>query len=315
MISVEISNDNLINLFGAFDCNARYVEEALSVRLIPCDGELKIEGKDEISEQRTEQLFVQLIRLIGMGFSVDEDKIRESVDLVLMDRPDDIVELSTHAVAVTAKGKAVYCKTIGQRHYVKMIGKKQLVFGVGPAGTGKTFLAVAMAVKEYKAGNVDKIILTRPAVEVGEKLGFLPGDLQDKVDPYLRPLYDALETMFGDTYAKLIERGVVEVAPLAYMRGRTLSNAFIILDEAQNTTNEQMKMFLTRMGENSRMVVTGDLTQTDLPLGATRGLPIALDVLRDVEEIAICRLNEKDVVRHKLVRKIVNAYEKSEKKQ
>jgi len=189
------------------------------------------------------------------------------------------------------------------------------VFGVGPAGTGKTFLAVAMAVKEYKAGNVDKIILTRPAVEVGEKLGFLPGDLQDKVDPYLRPLYDALETMFGDTYAKLIERGVVEVAPLAYMRGRTLSNAFIILDEAQNTTNEQMKMFLTRMGENSRMVVTGDLTQTDLPLGSTRGLPIALDVLRDVEEIAICRLNEKDVVRHKLVRKIVNAYEKSEKKQ
>jgi len=315
MISVEISNDNLINLFGAFDCNARYVEEALSVRLIPCDGELKIEGKDEISEQRAEQLFVQLIRLIGMGFSVDEDKIRESVDLVLMDRPDDIVELSTHAVAVTAKGKAVYCKTIGQRHYVKMIGKKQLVFGVGPAGTGKTFLAVAMAVKEYKAGNVDKIILTRPAVEVGEKLGFLPGDLQDKVDPYLRPLYDALETMFGDTYAKLIERGVVEVAPLAYMRGRTLSNAFIILDEAQNTTNEQMKMFLTRMGENSRMVVTGDLTQTDLPLGSTRGLPIALDVLRDVEEIAICRLNEKDVVRHKLVRKIVNAYEKSEKKQ
>jgi len=315
MISVEISNDNLINLFGAFDCNARYVEEALSVRLIPCDGELKIEGKDEISEQRAEQLFVQLIRLIGMGFSVDEDKIRESVDLVLMDRPDDIVELSTHAVAVTAKGKAVYCKTIGQRHYVKMIGKKPLVFGVGPAGTGKTFLAVAMAVKEYKAGNVDKIILTRPAVEVGEKLGFLPGDLQDKVDPYLRPLYDALETMFGDTYAKLIERGVVEVAPLAYMRGRTLSNAFIILDEAQNTTNEQMKMFLTRMGENSRMVVTGDLTQTDLPLGSTRGLPIALDVLRDVEEIAICRLNEKDVVRHKLVRKIVNAYEKSEKKQ
>jgi len=315
MISVEISNDNLINLFGAFDCNARYVEEALSVRLIPCDGELKIEGKDEISEQRAEQLFVQLIRLIGMGFSVDEDKIRESVDLVLMDRPDDIVELSTHAVAVTAKGKAVYCKTIGQRHYVKMIGKKEVVVGVGPAGTGKTFLAVAMAVKEYKAGNVDKIILTRPAVEVGEKLGFLPGDLQDKVDPYLRPLYDALETMFGDTYAKLIERGVVEVAPLAYMRGRTLSNAFIILDEAQNTTNEQMKMFLTRMGENSRMVVTGDLTQTDLPLGSTRGLPIALDVLRDVEEIAICRLNEKDVVRHKLVRKIVNAYEKSEKKQ
>ena len=250
-----------------------------------------------------------------MGFTVDEDKIRESVDLVLVDRPDDIVELSTHAVAVTAKGKAVYCKTIGQRHYVKMIGKKQLVFGVGPAGTGKTFLAVAMAVKEYKAGNVDKIILTRPAIEVGEKLGFLPGDLQDKVDPYLRPLYDALETMFGDTYAKLIERGVVEVAPLAYMRGRTLSNAFIILDEAQNTTNEQMKMFLTRMGENSKMVVTGDLTQTDLPIGSSKGLSIALDVLKDIEEIAICKLTEKDVVRHKLVRKIVNAYDKSEKKQ
>lgn len=315
MKSIDISNENLINLFGAYDCNARYIEEALSVRLIPCDGELKIEGSDEQAENRAEQLFVQLIRLIGMGFSVDEDKIRESVDLVLVDRPDDIIELSTHAVAVTAKGKAVYCKTIGQRHYVKMINKKQLVFGVGPAGTGKTFLAVAMAVKEYKAGNVDKIILTRPAIEVGEKLGFLPGDLQDKVDPYLRPLYDALETMFGDTYAKLIERGVVEVAPLAYMRGRTLSNAFIILDEAQNTTNEQMKMFLTRMGENSRMVVTGDLTQTDLPIGSSKGLSIALDVLKDIEEIAICKLTEKDVVRHKLVRKIVNAYDKSEKKQ
>ncbi len=314
MKSIEISNTNIIKLFGAFDKNAKLIERVMGVGLRADDGKLLVYSDDEEAEDRAIELFRSLIKLIGMGYDVDDEKIAESVDLAAIGRTDEIVELSTQPVAHTAKGKTIYAKTIGQRHYIKMIERKELVFGVGPAGTGKTFLAVAVAAREFKAGNIEKIILTRPAIEVGEKLGFLPGDLQDKVDPYLRPLYDALETMFGDTYDKLIERGVIEIAPLAYMRGRTLSNAFIILDEAQNTTDEQMKMFLTRMGENSKTVVNGDLSQVDLPKSIGRGLITALDVLDGMEEVAVCRLTEKDVVRNRLVRKIVNAYAKAEKK-
>ena len=312
MKSLEISHQNIIKLFGVFDRNAKLVENAMRVRLRAEDGKLVIEGESEEGEEAALCLYESLLHLIGMGYPVDDDKIETSIPLALEGRSYDIIELSTEAIAYTARGEAIRCKTLGQRHYVKTIGKKALTFGAGPAGTGKTFLAVAVAAREYKAGNVEKIILTRPAVEVGEKLGFLPGDLQDKVDPYLRPLYDALETMFGDTYERLIERGVIEIAPLAYMRGRTLSKAFIILDEAQNTTEEQMKMFLTRMGEGSRVVVNGDLGQSDLPGNIRRGFLTALKVLDGIEEIGVCRLTERDVVRNRLVRIIVGAYEKHE---
>ena len=218
-------------------------------------------------------------------------------------------------MGVTHRGKPIKCKTVGQKRYADAIKKDTVVFGVGPAGTGKTYLAVCLAVQAYKSKQVERIILTRPAVEAGEKLGFLPGDLQTKVDPYLRPLYDALQEMLGlETYTKLMERGSIEIAPLAYMRGRTLSNAFVILDEAQNTTREQMKMFLTRMGEGSKMVVTGDATQVDLPEGKKSGLVHAIGVLKDIDGIAICRLTDKDVVRHPLVMKIVRAYEQDSKR-
>ena len=298
MKSLEISHQNIIKLFGPFDRSAKLVEDAMHVRLRAEDGKLVISGENEECEAAALCLYESLLRLIGMGYPVNEEKIEASIPLAIEGRSDDIIELSTEAVAFTAKGEAIRCKTVGQRHYVKTICKKALTFGVGPAGTGKTFLAVALAAKEYKAGNVEKIILTRPAIEVGEKLGFLPGDLQDKVDPYLRPLYDALE-----------------IAPLAYMRGRTLSKAFVILDEAQNTTEEQMKMFLTRMGEGSRVVVNGDPGQSDLPKNVKRGLLTALDVLDGIEEIGVCRLTGRDVVRNRLVRIIVNAYDKHEKEE
>lgn len=313
MKSLEISNQNMIKLFGAYDRNVALIERRMNVKIVAAEGKMAVCGENEDDEDKVCELFAALIKLIGMGYNVTDDKVEESIDLALEGRTDDIIELSTRPIAHTARGEAIYCKTLGQRHYVKMIEKKPLVFGVGPAGTGKTFLAVAMAAKAFKAGDVQKIILTRPAIEVGEKLGFLPGDLQDKVDPYLRPLYDALETMFGDTYDRLIERGVIEIAPLAYMRGRTLSNAFIILDEAQNTTDEQMKMFLTRLGENSKMVVNGDVSQSDLPANVRRGLITALKVLSEVEEIAVATLTGKDVVRNRLVRKIVDAYDRAEK--
>ena len=310
MKRVEISAENLIKLFGPLDEYARLIEKGLSVRLVTTDGALEIIG-DEENEDRAEALIENLLKLGGMGFNITREKITTGIDLVLADKPDDIVSLSCEVVAVSAKGKYVRCKTVGQRYYVNAIKKNTLVFGVGPAGTGKTYLAVAMAVASYKAGEVQKIILTRPAIEAGEKLGFLPGDLQEKVDPYLRPLYDALQEMFGvDSYETLIERGIIELAPLAYMRGRTLNDAFIILDEAQNTTDEQMKMFLTRLGENSKMVVNGDLTQIDLPKG-TCGLKNAVEILKDIDSVQVCHLTEKDVVRHELVQKIVLAYEKN----
>ncbi len=312
--SIPITTESLLKLFGSLDENAIAVEKRLGVALRPRDGVLKIVGNDEVSVERAEGLINSLLTLIGKGVELTRERVSAAIDLALMDKPDEIVALSTDAVAVTARGKYIRCRTLGQRAYVSAIRKNTLTFGIGPAGTGKTYLAVAMAVAAYKSGSVDKIILTRPAIEAGEKLGFLPGDLQTKVDPYLRPLYDALQELFGvDNYATLIERGIIEIAPLAYMRGRTLSNAFIILDEAQNATNEQMKMFLTRFGEGSKVVVNGDLTQADLPRGVTGGLSRAVDILKDLEGVDVCVLTEKDVVRHELVQRIVLAYAEREK--
>lgn len=312
--SIPITTESLLKLFGSLDENAIAVEKRLGVALRPRDGVLKIVGNDEVNVERAEGLINSLLTLIGKGVELTRERVSAAIDLALMDKPDEIVALSTDAVAVTARGKYIRCRTIGQRAYVSAIRKNTLTFGIGPAGTGKTYLAVAMAVAAYKSGSVDKIILTRPAIEAGEKLGFLPGDLQTKVDPYLRPLYDALQELFGvDNYATLIERGIIEIAPLAYMRGRTLSSAFIILDEAQNATNEQMKMFLTRFGEGSKVVVNGDLTQVDLPKGVTGGLGRAVDILKDLEGVDVCVLTEKDVVRHELVQRIVLAYAEREK--
>lgn len=312
--SIPVTTESLLKLFGSLDENAIAVEKRLGVALRPRDGVLKIVGNDEVSVERAEGLIKSLLTLIGKGVELTRERVSAAIDLALMDKPDEIVALSTDAVAVTARGKYIRCRTLGQRAYVSAIRKNTLTFGIGPAGTGKTYLAVAMAVAAYKSGSVDKIILTRPAIEAGEKLGFLPGDLQTKVDPYLRPLYDALQELFGvDNYATLIERGIIEIAPLAYMRGRTLSNAFIILDEAQNATNEQMKMFLTRFGEGSKVVVNGDLTQVDLPKGVTGGLSRAVEILKGLEDVDVCVLTEKDVVRHELVQRIVLAYAAREK--
>lgn len=312
--SIPVTTESLLKLFGSLDENAIAVEKRLGVALRPRDGVLKIVGNDEVSVERAEGLIKSLLTLIGKGVELTRERVSAAIDLALMDKPDEIVALSTDAVAVTARGKYIRCRTLGQRAYVSAIRKNTLTFGIGPAGTGKTYLAVAMAVAAYKSGSVDKIILTRPAIEAGEKLGFLPGDLQTKVDPYLRPLYDALQELFGvDNYATLIERGIIEIAPLAYMRGRTLSNAFIILDEAQNATNEQMKMFLTRFGEGSKVVVNGDLTQVDLPKGVTGGLSRAVEILKELEGVDVCVLTEKDVVRHELVQRIVLAYAAREK--
>ena len=312
--SIPVTTESLLKLFGSLDENAIAVEKRLGVALRPRDGVLKIVGNDEVSVERAEGLIKSLLTLIGKGVELTRERVSAAIDLALMDKPDEIVALSTDAVAVTARGKYIRCRTLGQCAYVSAIRKNTLTFGIGPAGTGKTYLAVAMAVAAYKSGSVDKIILTRPAIEAGEKLGFLPGDLQTKVDPYLRPLYDALQELFGvDNYATLIERGIIEIAPLAYMRGRTLSNAFIILDEAQNATNEQMKMFLTRFGEGSKVVVNGDLTQVDLPKGVTGGLSRAVEILKGLEGVDVCVLTEKDVVRHELVQRIVLAYAAREK--
>ena len=311
---IPVTTESLLKLFGSLDENAIAVEKRLGVALRPRDGVLKIVGNDEVSVERAEGLIKSLLTLIGKGVELTRERVSAAIDLALMDKPDEIVALSTDAVAVTARGKYIRCRTLGQRAYVSAIRKNTLTFGIGPAGTGKTYLAVAMAVAAYKSGSVDKIILTRPAIEAGEKLGFLPGDLQTKVDPYLRPLYDALQELFGVVnYATLIERGIIEIAPLAYMRGRTLSNAFIILDEAQNATNEQMKMFLTRFGEGSKVVVNGDLTQVDLPKGVTGGLSRAVEILKGLEGVDVCVLTEKDVVRHELVQRIVLAYAAREK--
>lgn len=306
------SVDRLARILGAFDENLNFLCHELGVVAYVDGVKIRLEG-DEEGVMTGASVLSALVKLAG-NETVDKGRMAYCIELAKEGRAGEISSLESGVVAITSRGKQIKCKTVGQKTYVDSIKKNTVVFGVGPAGTGKTYLAVCMAVSAFKSRQIEKIILTRPAVEAGEKLGFLPGDLQTKVDPYLRPLYDALQELLGlETYGKLMERGVIEVAPLAYMRGRTLSNAFIILDEAQNTTKEQMKMFLTRMGEGSKMVVTGDVTQIDLD-GKDSGLVHATQILEGVEGIGVCRLTAKDVVRHPLVMRIIRAYEKEAEK-
>ena len=311
--SVEIGSlDKLALILGAFDENLNFLSQELGV-LAYVDGvKICLSGEQE-AVQKAASVLRAALQLASGGETLDKTRFAYCMELVEEGREQEIASLLSGAVAITAKGKQIKCKTVGQKEYVDAIKANTVTFGVGPSGTGKTYLAVCMAVTAFKSKQVERIVLTRPAVEAGEKLGFLPGDLQEKVDPYLRPLYDALQELLGlETYAKLQERGMIEVAPLAYMRGRTLSNAFIILDEAQNTTAEQMKMFLTRLGDGSKAVVTGDVTQMDLPDGKKSGLVHATEILDGVEGIAVKRLTAKDVVRHPLVMRIIKAYEKDE---
>lgn len=298
---IIFSHELISNLFGNYDENIVMIEKAFSVIVRVSPDGITITG-EEANIEKAETLIRSLIKLLSDGVAIDKEKVRQSIYLTEDGKTDEIIGLSKDVIAVTAKGRQIKCKTFGQRDYVKAIKNNTLVFGVGPAGTGKTYLAVAMAIMAYKTGRTEKIILSRPVLEAGEKLGFLPGDLQTKVDPYLRPLYDALGDMLGlDGFSRLMDKGVIEVAPLAYMRGRTLSDSFIILDEAQNTTEEQMKMFLTRLGFGSKIVVTGDITQIDLPNGAKSGLIQAIKLLDGIEDIKVVRLCEKDIVRHELV--------------
>ena len=306
--------ENAVSLFGSFDENIRLIESEFSVTVLNRGSDLKISGEAENVAKATTAV-ERLLALINKGEALSDQNVRYVISLVKDGEEDKLMSLSGDCVCITSKGKPVKPKTLGQKKYVEAIRKNTIVLGAGPAGTGKTYLAVAMAVTAFRAKEVNRIILTRPAVEAGEKLGFLPGDLQQKVDPYLRPLYDALFDMLGaEAFARYQERGSIEVAPLAYMRGRTLDDSFIILDEAQNTTREQMKMFLTRLGFNSKMVVTGDVTQIDLPDGKRSGLTDAMRILRNVPDISINTFTEKDVVRHKLVQDIIKAYEKNEEK-
>jgi phosphate starvation-inducible PhoH-like protein len=299
-------------LFGNLDENIRMIEKEYGAAVVCRDSELKISGEPE-SVGKAARAVKALLSLIDRGEPLTEQNVRYCISLVNEGGEDKLDSLADDCICLTSKGKPVKAKTIGQKRYCTAISSHTITIGVGPAGTGKTYLAVALAVKAFRAQEVNRIILTRPAVEAGEKLGFLPGDLQQKVDPYLRPLYDALFDMLGaDTYQKFVERGSIEVAPLAYMRGRTLDDSFIILDEAQNTTPEQMKMFLTRLGFGSRMVITGDITQIDLPEGKRSGLREVLRILHGIDDIAEVRFTEKDVVRHRLVQDIIKAYEKYE---
>lgn len=306
--------EDLIAVFGSFDENIKRIEDALNVKIINRGTDLRISGDAEAVDKAARALEGLLV-LAAKGEVIDEQRVRYLITLVKEGNDDYVAQMAKDVVCITAKGKPIKAKTVGQQQYMKAIAKNTVTLGVGPAGTGKTYLAVAAAVAAFRERTVNRIILTRPAVEAGERLGFLPGDLQNKVDPYLRPLYDALYEMLGpETFQKYQERGSIEVAPLAYMRGRTLDDSFIILDEAQNTTKEQMKMFLTRLGFGSRIVITGDVTQIDLPSDKTSGLKDALRVLEGVQDIAICRLTAADVVRHSLVQKIIDAYEKADKK-
>ncbi len=306
--------EDLISVFGSFDENIKRIEEALSVSIVNRGIDLKVTGDEEAVDKAARTL-ESLLSLAAKGEVIDEQRVRYLITLVREGNDAQVAKMAKDVVCITAKGKPIKAKTVGQQEYMKAIGKHTITLGVGPAGTGKTYLAVAAAVAAFRERTVNRIILTRPAVEAGERLGFLPGDLQNKVDPYLRPLYDALYEMLGpETFQKYQERGSIEVAPLAYMRGRTLDDSFIILDEAQNTTKEQMKMFLTRLGFGSKVVITGDVTQIDLPSDKTSGLKDAMRVLEDVKDIAICRLTSADVVRHALVQEIINAYEKAENK-
>lgn len=313
MAELEIELDSLDKLhavFGDFDSNITILQKEYGVSVFSRDGVIKISGQEDRAEC-AKKAIVGLVELIDKGEVITDQSVRYVINLVNEGAENQVGEIGGDTICVTFTGKPIKAKTLGQKRYIENIRQNTIVFGVGPAGTGKTYLAVAQAVRAFKSHEVNRIILTRPAVEAGEKLGFLPGDLQNKVDPYLRPLYDALFDMMGaESYQRNLERGIIEVAPLAYMRGRTLDDSFIILDEAQNTTPEQMKMFLTRLGFNSRMVITGDVTQIDLPDSKRSGLVEAIKILKNVEDIGIVRFSEKDVVRHKLVQDIVKAYEK-----
>lgn len=311
---LEIPAEHEANVFGQFDSFAKKIERSLHVTLISRDGAVKIMG-DSQAVERARSALSQLLELSRRGNTISEQNVNYTLALVMEDSEENVLEIDKDIICHTLQGKPIKPKTHGQKQYVDEIRKKMIVFGLGPAGTGKTYLAMAMAITAFKNNEVGRIILTRPAIEAGEKLGFLPGDLQSKIDPYLRPLYDALYQIMGaESFLKNSEKGLIEVAPLAYMRGRTLDNAFIILDEAQNTTPAQMKMFLTRIGFGSKVVITGDETQKDLPSGQTSGLDVAVRVVGKIDDIGICRLTSKDVVRHPLVQKIVKAYEDYENK-
>ena len=318
--TVKIENSELTaRLFGSFDVNVRTLEDAFGVRIQNRAGEdsdaVTVSGEDAEGVRMAAEAVRYLKDMARYNEFVTEQQVGYVVDMIRDGRGEELSGLEQDCICISSRGKPIKAKTVGQRRYVDAIEKKTVVFGIGPAGTGKTFLAVAMAVRALRDKQGSRIILTRPAIEAGEKLGFLPGDLQSKIDPYLRPLYDALYEMMGpENYQRQLEKGIIEIAPLAYMRGRTLDDSFIILDEAQNTTPEQMKMFLTRLGSNSKAVVTGDLTQTDLPTGQKSGLYMAVRILEGVDDIAVHAFTNRDVVRHKLVQKIIEAYEKYEKK-
>ena len=311
--SIEVERlEHIISVFGSFDRNLRIIESELGVKILDRDDKIHICGEEE-DVANAEKAINGLLTLAAKGETINEQNVRYVLKLVASGKENKISELAGDVICVTAGGKPVKAKTIGQKEYCDAIAHNTITVGIGPAGTGKSYLAVAAAVAAFRAEEVNRIILTRPAVEAGERLGFLPGDLQSKVDPYLRPLYDALFEMLGpETYQKYLERGNIEVAPLAYMRGRTLDDSFIILDEAQNTSREQMKMFLTRLGSGSKMVINGDTTQIDLPDDKGSGLKIAMKVLKGIDDVAICELTGADVVRHRLVQKIIEAYEKFE---
>ena len=318
MTELNISLDRLedtISVFGSFDENIRLIEHELGVTVVSRDSVLKVSGEDAEAVLLATHTIENLMGLAARGEVINEQNVRYVLQLVRAGKESQVQQLAGDVICVTAKGKPIKAKTMGQKRYVDAIKDNVITLGIGPAGTGKTYLAVAAAVAAFRAKEINRIILTRPAVEAGERLGFLPGDLQSKVDPYLRPLYDALFDMLGaETYNKSLERGNIEVAPLAYMRGRTLDDSFIILDEAQNTSREQMKMFLTRLGFGSKIVITGDITQIDLPADKVSGLREAMRVLKGVDDIAIMKLNESDVVRHALVQKIIKAYEVDDEK-
>ena len=302
--------EQIINVFGNFDENVRIVETHYGVRIAHRGDEIKVMGEPEKAEL-AHQAMQGLLGISMRGEDITEQSVRYVISLVDDGKADKLYNLASDSVCITAKGRQIKPKTLGQKSYIEKIKKNTITFAIGPAGTGKTYLAVAMAVTAFRNKEINRLIITRPAVEAGEKLGFLPGDLQNKVDPYLRPLHDALHDMLGvETYQKYLERGNIEVAPLAYMRGRTLDDAYIILDEAQNTTSEQMKMFLTRLGFGSKVIVTGDVTQIDLPIGKKSGLKEAAKLLQNIDGIAFSKFTDKDVVRHPLVQKIVLAYDK-----
>lgn len=313
--TLEIDVEDMRNIFGECDQYIKKIERELHVIIIDRDGQIKIKGEEKQVE-RAFSLLDEFVKMSKQGAAIEEQSVNYAVEMSKEDLDDGLLEMNESCICHTVSGKPIQPKTLGQKQYVEAMKEKMIVFGLGPAGTGKTYLAMAMAITAFKNDEVSRIILTRPAIEAGEKLGFLPGDLQSKVDPYLRPLYDALYQIMGaESFAKNMEKGLIEVAPLAYMRGRTLDNAYIILDEAQNTTEAQMKMFLTRIGFGSKVVITGDSTQKDLAESTRSGLDVAIKVLSKVDEIAFCKLTSRDVVRHPLVQRIVKAYEDYEKKE